>query len=93
MCIYGYICPAYEKKSDMCNKHMQYGCAHCVPFLLEAYHGEKGTDLIKLCSYLHLKDDVKNFTMITVLDVFKSCDKEYQQLIYKELGKILKEDD
>lgn len=89
MCVYQEICPGYDNRSDDCNKNLRYGSAYCIGFLLEAYHEEKGTDFFDIVKYLHIKDDTKDFKLETILDVFKSCDKEYQESIYKTLGEVL----
>lgn len=92
MCKYKEICPAYDERSDDCNKNYQLGSARCVPFLLEAYHSEKGTPFCEIINLLHIPDDIKGFKMLTVLDVFKTCEKEYQRLIYEEFKKIYEGD-
>lgn len=44
MCKYKEICPAYDKWEERCNdKPFEKGHINCIPFLLEAYHSEKGT--------------------------------------------------
>lgn len=92
MCKYKDICPAYDKFSESCNKTLQYGSAKCIPLLLEAYHSIKGTDKHQILPILKEIDEVKGFKMITVLDVLKTCDKEYQEMIYKNFEEALRGD-
>lgn len=59
--------------------------------LLEAYCYLKQIPYEKFRKEVVDPSDVIGFSMITVLDVFRSCEKDYQIKMIKEFAKALKE--
>lgn len=56
MCKYGELCPNYSEFNGRCI--ISSPDVDCIPFLIEAYHREKGTEYVKI-SEMYKKEGLR----------------------------------
>lgn len=94
-CRYREICPAYEKRDERCNKYLRHGSASCIPALLEVCcdrHNKMEVDFQEILKAHRYVEGTTEFKMLSIIDIFRSCEKEYQETIIETLKKVVEDE-
>lgn len=91
MCRYEQICPAYNCRSEICEKEqLVMGWEYCIPMILEAYRNIKGTPYDDIKYYLGFNICQKTIENHDLLTIFKRCDLGTHIHVYEEFEKVFK---